>query len=130
MNFNDSKTIGQFCNKNGIKIDSCGDGYCVGSIEFSENAKNPVGIVHGGLIFSLCDTVAGVAAWQPGKFPITKSGEIRFLRPAAEAIFAEAKVVSKDNGNSFVQVYVKDHNRGIIACADFIMVLKDKSTLL
>lgn len=68
----------------GIKITNVEPGYCEGELEVREELNNPMGTVHGGCIFSLADTVGGMAAiaHNPDAKVVTLSSNINYLRPA------------------------------------------------
>ena len=68
---------------NGISIVAAGDGWAEGELEVSRHSLNPHGIVHGGALAALADTVGGaatVAAYRRGC--VTVNYSMNFLRPA------------------------------------------------
>lgn len=79
----------------GIKITDVKEGWARGEIVINEHHMNPVGAVHGGVIFALADTVGGVAAWSCGQVVTTSNASIQFLNAATEPqrIIAEASAL-------------------------------------
>lgn len=73
-----------FGRANGITVTAARpDGTGEGVLEVGETSHNPQGTVHGGCLYTLADTVAGVAvAAACGKPCVTASGTLEFLRPA------------------------------------------------
>lgn len=68
---------------NGISIVAAGDGWAEGELEVSRHSLNPHGIVHGGALAALADTVGGAAtfaAYRRGC--VTVNYSMNFLRPA------------------------------------------------
>ena len=86
----------EFC---GIEIDRTEKAYCEGHCDLAHRHLNPWGISHGGLLFTLMDTVAGTAARFAfdGENPInvvTLSSNIYFMRPALPGtVNARARVI-------------------------------------
>ena len=72
---NTSKTAsiarGSFSATNGILVTECGLHYANGELAVSPSSMNPRGIVHGGCLSALMDTVAGIAACTDGRGRVT-----------------------------------------------------------
>ncbi|MCD7982188.1 MAG: PaaI family thioesterase [Clostridiales bacterium] len=71
-----------FIREIGLNITEIREGYAKGEIMLQPMHGNPIGSVHGGLIYSLADTVGGTAATSRGRFVTTVTGNINYLRPA------------------------------------------------
>ena len=68
---------------NGISIVAAGDGWAEGELEVSRHSLNPHGIVHGGALAALADTVAGSGVFfATGHYCVTVNYAFNFLRPA------------------------------------------------
>ena len=50
------------------------------SVEITQKALNLYGNVHGGFLFSLCDTAAGMSTYAYETANVTESSSINFLR--------------------------------------------------
>lgn len=77
----------------GFEID--GDGEVTASLELGEEHRNPSGLVHGGVIFSLIDSAIAAAVLhtlEDDEWMATQSSTIDFLRPAKGKITARARV--------------------------------------
>ena len=71
-----------FTYHNGIRITKLELDYCEGELEITPECLNPLGIVHGGCLAALADTVGGMAALSRGKGTVTVSYGFNFLRQA------------------------------------------------
>ncbi len=73
-----------FIREIGLNVTEIREGYAKGEVVLQPMHGNPIGSVHGGLIFSIADTVGGTAATSRGRFVTTVSGNINYLRPAMD----------------------------------------------
>lgn len=70
-----------FIKHNNYKVEEVTNEYCKMSVELTENAINPNGTAHGGLIFGLADTTMGVLARTTGRNITTINAQIDYLKP-------------------------------------------------
>lgn len=105
----------------GIEITEIRKGYARGKVDIGEKHINFIGSVHGGLSFSLADTVGGAAAVSHGELVTTVSANINFLAPAigVEKLAAEATEVKHGRNISVYDVRVFDENERMIAQGNF-----------
>ena len=110
--------IERFCNdkgfikSNGFKIISLTSDEAKVEYPIVSSGLNPEGIVHGGLIFGLADTTAGILGCTTFKFPLTTSANINYLRKCdGTKLIAEAHKLKygKSIGYYIVNIY-NDHN--------------------
>ena len=95
----------------GMRIDDISEGAARCSMEIHEQLKNPIGSVHGGVLYSLADTAAGCAAISyDGHRMTTVDGSLHFLRAAIAVprIFARAEVIKKGKRLVTVRVEILD----------------------
>ena len=57
----------------------------VGVLEVQPSSLNPMGIVHGGALVTLADTVCGTAAFTTGHMCVTLDCSMQYLAPASGA---------------------------------------------
>lgn len=89
-----------------------------------EGALNLYGNLHGGMIFSLCDTAAGIATYAYEISNVTQSGSINFLRGISEGIiYIECNAVHKGRKTVVNQVNITTEDDTLIATANFTMFL-------
>lgn len=103
----------------GMNIIDIAEGYAEGEIVINKDYLNPFGTVHGGCIFSLIDTVGGVAAMTRGNITTTSSCNINYLNAATDntKIRAVAKEVKQGGTLLVYDVEVFDGDDKIIAKA-------------
>lgn len=108
-----------FARELGIEISEANDGHSVGHLELADwHSSNPQGMVaHGGVAYSLADTVGGAAAVSAND-SITPTIDMRmdYLAPATgEELNAVADVVRNGNSVCTVDVTVTDGEETRIA---------------
>lgn len=101
------------------------EGYARGKIVIKEKHLNPMGTVHGGLLFGLADTVAGVAAMTSGYSVVTLSSSINYLNAAANTEYIEAFAnVVKDGRTTSVYDCMIKTKEGVDVCKVTITYFK------
>ena len=70
-----------FLKHNDIIIEKANEESSEVRLEISKKALNTYGIVHGGLIFSLGDTVMGITCRSTGRDAVTLDASINFVKP-------------------------------------------------
>lgn len=80
----------------GIRVVSLRPGRCVLELDMKPHHRNPVGVVHGGALFTLMDTSMGGAlrAARSGRSSVAIEIHTRYLEPVASGrVRAEGRVV-------------------------------------
>lgn len=72
----------QFSYENGVTVTKIEPGRAEGVLAVGPNSINPYGIVHGGALATLIDTVSGCCACSKGGACVTAGCSMEFLRPA------------------------------------------------
>ena len=105
---------------NNINMLCYGGGRSEGEMIIDEASLNPYGFVHGGLIFSLCDSTACFAATDGDGHFVTQNASINYLRPASGMkLRAEGRLLHSGAKISVVNVDVYDENEKLVACSRF-----------
>lgn len=104
-----------------IITDEVREGYARGRLIIKPEHMNPIGSVHGGCIFFLCDTIGGTAAISHGTYANTISGNINYLNPAIDTsvLTAVAREVKRGKNIIVCDVEVYDERKSIIAKGTF-----------
>ena len=112
-----ANNLDRFGKNIGIKILSVSPGCAKGEININKNHLNPVNSVHGGCIFTLADSVGGVAAWSRGNHVVTTSSNITYLNPALECekLIGIAKEIKYGKKILVYEVEVYDERDKLIA---------------
>ena len=76
-----------------VRITHIALGSAEGELEVCPEVLNPLGIVHGGCLTTLADTVAGVAAHSSGLRCVTLNNTMNYFKPGREGkIYCKAQV--------------------------------------
>lgn len=79
-------------------------------------SRNLHGTVHGGLLYALCDCVAGVTARADGTDYVTQSGHISFLGNVdAGTVYATGTTLRRGRRALFVHVEVRSETGTLLA---------------
>ncbi|MBQ1922390.1 MAG: PaaI family thioesterase [Lachnospiraceae bacterium] len=80
----------------GITLTKLGPGCAEGTLMLTEKHKNPLNNAHGGVLYTLCDTISGVAGASYGGGGATVQSSVSFLRPAVSGLLTCRASVRKD----------------------------------
>ena len=101
----------------GMRIEEIREGFALCTMEIGDHLKNPIGSVHGGVLYSLADTAAGCAAISyDGHRMTTVDGSLHFLRAAMNVprITATAEVIKKGKRLVTVRVSILDPSEKLL----------------
>lgn len=94
---------------NGIVVTDIGDDFATVEGELKPQALNPLGMAHGGFVYSLCDVAAGAIFAPRYKFFVTLSGSLYFMRPGkGDKLRCEASLIKRGRTVNVVQTDVFD----------------------
>lgn len=108
-----------FNRHNQISIVDVDDGTSVIEVPLTKDCLNPLGIAHGGLIFSLCDVATGVAARSGGRNTVSQDASVYFLRPGVNTtkLTARGRVIREGGRSGFAEAEVFSDDGTLIAKA-------------
>lgn len=106
-----------FTREMGMEVTEVSEGFAKVEMEVTEACGNPIGSVHGGVIFALADTAGGVAATSRGSFVTTVTGNINYLNAAigTKKLIAEAREIKAGKNILVYDVKVLDEAGQVIA---------------
>lgn len=110
---------GQFSYENGIRVTHVEPGLARGVLRAGPNSVNPHGMVHGGAMAALADTVGGCCACSTGSYCVTSSSTLEFLRPAQGDLFCEATPKKLGRQLSVIQIVITDTRGKTVATGTF-----------
>ena len=85
------------------------------------------GTVHGGALYTLADNVAGIAAAGDGRYFVTLSGGLNYMRSQREGqIRAEATVMHRGSSTCMINVNIYGDNNKLLATGDFNFFVANK----
>lgn len=118
--------LNQLMHMNVITLDK--DGGATVELTLTNDLLNPLGIAHGGTIFTLCDIAAGSAAASHGMAAVTLDSNIHYYRPGhlGSTLTAVAYERKRGKQTAVYMVEVHDEERRHIADATFTMFYTGK----
>ncbi len=105
----------QFSYENGIELTHVEPGLARGVLHAGPNSINPHGMIHGGAITTLADTVAGSCACSKGGRCVTSSCTMEYLRPAYGDLSCEATPKKLGRKLSVIQVVIQNAQEKTVA---------------
>lgn len=103
-----------------LKIVEAEPGHARGEIELKPWHLNPFGIVHGGVLFTIADTVSGMAAITGKEYSVsTINGSINYMRAGknTKKITAEGYVIKDGKSLTVCECKVYNDREEILAVA-------------
>lgn len=105
----------------GMEVLEVSEGYCRGRVAIGKRHLNPLNTVHGGVFFSLADTVCGIAAASTGYGGPTVQGDMDYLRAVqGSEIVCTAKVTKAGRTLTWVDGVITDDTGREVAHTKFI----------
>ena len=106
-----------FIEYSGIKMTEIKEGYAEGYIDIQPHHLNPGGALHGGLLFTLMDTIGGFSTRTLGVLPTTLCSNINYLRPTigVKRLTAKATCIKRGKNVSVVRIDLFDDNDVLVA---------------
>ena len=100
-----------FILNNNYKLVEYSKGYCKMEAIVSDKSLNPYKIVHGGFLFGLADTSAGIASSTMDVKTVTVNANIDYFHPVKTGkIISEAKCIKEGKTISVFEVNLYDEN--------------------
>ena len=105
-----------FIKNNNYKLVSIGDRTCIMEADIVETSLNPYNTAHGGFIFGLADTAAGIACRTTGRSAMTINATIDYLHyVVGSKIKAEAKCIKDGKTITSYEVYIYDDKDNLVS---------------
>jgi uncharacterized protein (TIGR00369 family) len=110
----------------GFWVDQIEPGFAIVQMDVDGRHSNAMGATHGGMLFLLADTAAGLAylaLLAEGESGTTVEMKINFLRPVWQTrLRAEARIVQQGATLSLAECQVQDSNERLVAHATATMM--------
>ena len=114
----------QFSYENGIVVTEAAPGYAKGELTVGPNSINPYGIVHGGALATLADTVGGCCACSKGGNCVTVNCSMEYLRPASGTkITCEATPKKQGRTLAVIQLVLRNDQDAVVATATYTFLM-------
>ena len=96
----------------GMEVLEIDKGYCKGRIVLEKRHMNPINTVHGGVFFTLADTICGIAAATTGHGGPTVQGDMDYMRAVrGKEIVCTARVSKTGKTLTWVDGVITDDTR-------------------
>ena len=105
---------------NYIEMESAERDKAVFKLVIRPESKNPYGIVHGGAIYTMANNAAGAVAHSDGRYYVTQTSSLHFLRNQAEGVVrAEARIRHRGKSTCLVDVDITGEGNILLATGQF-----------
>lgn len=135
MNELEEKTRGRlkrngFMQHNYMELESVEKDRAVFSLTIRPESCNPYGMVHGGAIYTLADNATGAAAHTDGRYYVTQTSALHFLRNQSKGVVRAIATV-RHRGKSTVLTAVDIEGEGgkLLATGEFTFFCVDKDLM-
>ncbi len=117
----------RFAASSGMRLEELRCGFARTSLEIEDRHLNSVGIVQGGVIFTLADLAFAMACNSGGKVAVAVSTNLSFLRATwTGSLHAEASEVARSRKISTCTVRVTDKAGELVALFQGTAYIKDE----
>ncbi len=116
----------------GLRLTSASDGHAEAEVPISPALFNPIGTIHGGVYYTLADSVGGCAARTRGQIPTTIEGKINHIRAARNTdtkLIGKADVVHFGKKTIVTSVEITNDSGQTLAVGLFTFFALDRSDL-
>ncbi|MBM6938159.1 PaaI family thioesterase [Pseudoflavonifractor phocaeensis] len=112
----------------GVRITKIAQDYAEGELPIREELLNPMGLVHGGCLCTLADTVAGCAAATRGRVGVTLDCRMDYLHPARDTAVVRCVANPQRVGRTIMvyRVYLTDDKGEAVAAGTFTFFIKNE----
>ncbi|MCR4672611.1 MAG: PaaI family thioesterase [Lachnospiraceae bacterium] len=110
--YNSDDPLDEYSSQLGVRLLECRDGWVKTVLPVTGKITNPLGTVHGGCLFSLADTSAGITNMTVGKIGPTISSNIEFMHAfsGSKNIYCEAEHTHCGRTVSFISLKIYGDN--------------------
>ena len=110
-----------FGNLVGVRIEEIREGYARSVLDVRADLSNPIGSLHGGVLFTIADITGGSAAVSHGEQVTTVDADIRYLRPGigVKRIVCEAEEIKKGKTLFVYRIDVRDQDGTLLTAGTF-----------
>ena len=116
-----------FMTYNGLYLVETKENYAKVGVDITEKSLNPYGIVHGGLIYTLADSVMGIALATSGRTGVTLNCSVDYLAPGTgKKLFADTEIVKDGKTIVVFRVKVVNEKDELIATSTGTYFIKQK----
>lgn len=117
----------RFAATSGVELIEAREGFARSRLEIEPRHLNGVGIVHGGVLFTLADFTFAVACNSAGQVAVAVSTNMSFMKATKTGmLFAEAVEISRSRKLSVCTVKVTDESGTLVALFQGTAYIKEE----
>ena len=115
---------------NYIELESVEKDRAVFRLEIRPESRNPYGMIHGGAIYTLADNATGAAAHTDGRYYVTQTSTLHFLRnQSSGTVRATAWVRHRGKSTCLLNVDITGEAGKLLATGEFTYFCVDKAIM-
>lgn len=115
---------------NHIELEQVEPDHAIYRLEIHPESKNPYGVVHGSAIYTMADNATGYAAHTDGRFYVTQTSSMHFLRNQTHGVVrADARVRHRGKSTCLVSVDILGEGGLLLATGEFTHFCVDKALM-
>ena len=115
---------------NHIELESVERDRAVFKLDIRPESCNPYGMVHGGAIYTLADNATGTAAHSDGRYYVTQTSALHFLRNQSRGtVRATAWVRHRGKSTVLTSVDITSEDGKLLATGEFTFFCVDKALM-
>lgn len=119
-----------FMEHNHIELERVEMDRAVFKLDIRPESCNPYGMVHGGAIYTMADNAAGFVAHIDGRYYVTQTSSLHFLRNQSKGtVRAYATVRHRGHSTCLVAVDILGEEDKLIATGEFTFFCVDKDVM-
>ncbi len=119
-----------FSSYNHIELESVEPDHAIFRLAIRPESKNPYGVVHGSAIYTMADNATGYAAHTDGRFYVTQTSSMHFLRNQTHGIVrADARVRHRGRATCLVDVDILGEGGKLLATGEFTFFCVDPAIM-
>lgn len=120
----------KFMEHNHIELESVEPDRAVFRLEIRPESRNPYGMVHGGAIYTMADNATGTAAHTDGRYYVTQTSALHFLRNQSTGVVqATAWVRHRGKSTVLTAVDITGEDGKLLATGEFTFFCVDKALM-
>lgn len=98
------------------------------TIKVTEKSLNPYGMAHGGFLFTLADSVAGLTTVASGSYSVTLQSNIHYMKAAklGDTLSVIGSCTHDGSRTKVVEVKIENQDKQLLASASFTMFVTGK----
>ena len=119
-----------FMQHNYIELESVEPDRAVFRLDIRPESRNPYGLLHGGAIYTMADNATGAAAHTDGRYYVTQTSALHFLRnQATGTVRASAWVRHRGKSTVLTAVDITGDGGRLLATGEFTFFCVDKGLM-